>query len=76
MNATTFRNTADLYKAFEQAEDNFIAVYTLDPNRGRIRPGDFRYMSRKHSPATTEAANAFQEAAEAWRNAVRAERGK
>lgn len=60
-----------LHRVHSEAEDIFIKAYTADPNRGRMRPGDFRYRFDLHSTATRAAGDAFVTAGDVWRTAAR-----
>ena len=58
--------------SWRKAEAAFESAYTEQAKRLGIRPGDFRYMRDKHSPAVLRLAAVFVQTGEAWRELYKA----
>ncbi len=59
-------------KTWHDAEAAFERAYTEQAKRLGIRPGDFRYMRDKHSPAVLRLAAIFVQTGDAWRELYKA----
>ena len=59
-------------KTWHDAEAAFERAYNEQAKRLGIRPGDFRYMRDKHSPAVLRLAAVFVQTGDAWRELYKA----